>query len=153
MQGGSMDGPGEDEAMMEQWAAETGYQGGDPAEAMAHVWAKMPTDHVAEVIDRLSAKHGIPPPFGNQGGGMMKAGGPANPALGKQFGPDEFNSYQAARSWDAGADPFMSHYDAMSGRQPFQRESQPINQEAGQHLDKYMSTRSRLPSNAIRDRR
>jgi hypothetical protein len=51
------------EMEMERLMRETGYTGKDPAEGMAHVWKAMPTDSVAELIDMLSGKHGIPPPW------------------------------------------------------------------------------------------
>lgn len=51
------------EAEMEQLMRQTGYQGSDPAEGMAHVWKAMPTDDVAGLIEVLSKKHGLPPPW------------------------------------------------------------------------------------------
>lgn len=78
MQGGPAPAAPEPEDMMEQWAQEAGVPPGTaPEEAMRMIWAKMPTDHVGEVIDILSQKYGVPPPWAGQPGtGKMKLGGP-----------------------------------------------------------------------------
>ena len=77
--GGPAPAAPEPEDMLEQWAQEVGVPPGTaPEEAMQMIWAKMPTDHVAEVIDALSQKHGIIPPWAGQPGteGKMRLGGP-----------------------------------------------------------------------------
>ncbi len=76
------------EAEMERLMRETGYKGSDPAEGMAHVWKVMPTDDVAELIDMLSAKHGLPTPFpkGKEGDKPSKLGGPQQEA--REFVPE-----------------------------------------------------------------
>ena len=56
-------------------------KGGDPTEAltraMQQIWKAQPTDDNAEMIDMLSQKFGIPPPWvGQQGDQKMKLGGP-----------------------------------------------------------------------------
>jgi hypothetical protein len=58
---------------------ELGYKGehDDLPTAMKFLWDKSPTDMDAELIDMLSSKYGVPPPWKSDGDGkMMKLGGP-----------------------------------------------------------------------------
>lgn len=90
------------EAEMERLMKETGYQGSDPAEGMKHVWSKMPTDGVAELIEMLAQKHGLPTPWDGKEGGMMKLGGPDGGGDRPEFSDQKLNdaSFDLARRGD-----------------------------------------------------
>jgi hypothetical protein len=65
------------EMELERLMRETGYTGNDPAAGMKHVWEKMPTDEVAETIEAVAKRQGLPTPWSaTTGGAKMKLGGP-----------------------------------------------------------------------------
>lgn len=140
-------------------------------EAMKAIWKAEPTDENGEMIEELSKHLGVPPPW-QQGDGMMKLGGPTFQEAseagldmskygGAKAGADEehlvadtlHNEYEAGRSYNGGSDPFMSHYDNYSGRQPWQEYGgQNPDPRTREHLDNYMMQRRDLMRSRIKER-
>jgi hypothetical protein len=79
---------------MERLMREAGYTGNDPVAGMKHVWEKMPTDEVAETIEAVAKRQGLPTPW-QQLKGKSKLGGPE-----PHDGPDAW--YDRERPMDEG---------------------------------------------------